>query len=222
MESQNGYPNGKPHSSPVQPVKRTLRVLDWKEVQVHTIMLLANEYGGEFTHFRRSTQLCRGADCPAALHNIGEPTWKGYTPILAKDYGVKRWIPFVLEMTENLERDMRYIFARGQLWEIWRDKDKGKTGQVCGKLIEDAGDVSRLPEPFDVIPVVRAMYHSSLITLKHKNPMPDRVIVEEIPFDEPSSPVRSDGPVVDSDRPSFVDDYKKIIAGRKSPSKGSR
>lgn len=214
---QNGHANGHYKQTTTPANKRVLKCLDIDLADVHTVMLLSDSYGGLFTHFKRSTQLCRGKDCPAHLHNYGEPTWKGYAPILAKDPAGKVWIPFVLELTENLERDMRGIFQRGQQWEIWRLKERKKTGPVQGKLLDEEIDPSLLPPPFDVLPVVRALYHASIIDLTHKNPLPARVVVEDVPFSAFLANHSGPLPQEPDDDPGQIDDYANIIKNRKRP-----
>lgn len=218
MSQLNGNYNGKGADAGKRRIVRALRVLSIGEGQDHIIMTLADRYGGLFTHFKRRSFLCRGPDCPATLHNSTDTCWKGYTPILAWDRGAKVWVPFVLEITEALELDFRDQFARGQIWEVWRDVRGKRASPVQGKLLPEARDPATIPEPFDITPVLQALYHCTAVALTHKNPLPSRVLVEDVIAEapeicaerKPATPVPGDF--------SFADEFRKRRdESRKSP-----
>ncbi len=140
------------------------------------VIPLTDSYGGLFTHYtKQGSALCTGNDCRHRLHGITR-TWKGYAPAILHISGTK-YMPVCLELTENLELDLRGVWARGQKWEIFRDHEgKGARSPVEGKLHDDQVVID-LPKPFDIIPCLRAIYHVDHIELNHANPMPPRVYV---------------------------------------------
>lgn len=139
------------------------------------VRLLADFYGGLFTHYYRGrSTVCQGKDCQSLVHKV-DRTWKGYCPAELYSESKKAWLPICLEITESLELDMRGIFARGQMWELWRElpPKKGAT-PVQGKL-HPPQEWRNLPRPFDIIPCLRALFHTDFIDLGTKSPIPARV-----------------------------------------------
>lgn len=136
---------------------------------------------GMMTHFRRHSIYCPGKDeCPTAIHRL-EPTWKGYVACLVKVGLGNTWRPCCLEVTESLEREMRHVLKRGQVWNVWQmpKRDKGKPAGVEGKLLETV-DASTLPQPFDIRPVLVNLYHVPDLKCDRKNPLPDLIYVEDV------------------------------------------
>jgi hypothetical protein len=170
--------------------------------------ILSPSYGGLFTHFKGRSKYCPGEDF-CLLHKM-DRIWKGYCAAewwLEKE---KVWRPCVLEITESLELDMRGKFGRGQVWEVYREQRTSKKApQVMGKLHETV-DVSRLRPPFDVVPVLRALYHSDVIDLSKKNPCAPRLLAEDVSDDPPailaSKPVQAMDPAEYEARRKQLDD----------------
>jgi hypothetical protein len=128
------------------------------------------------------------------------------------------WTPWVLEMTESLEVDLRSIVRRGQVWEIWRNPLGKKSTPVEAKLLEEDRDPKRIPPVFDIVPVLRGLYHLTQIDLTHKNPMPPRTLVADIAGDGPA--VLQVGPAEDTSRPdgfSYADEMKKRLKTKQTP-----
>jgi hypothetical protein len=154
-----------------------LRVFRLEAGKSEIVRMCANHYHGLFTHWGRvRSYLCTGDDCPLTLHKSPR-IWKGYTS--AEKYLQKeaKWLPICLEITENLELDFRGVFARGQVWELFRPNDVGrKKFPVEGKLLEER-DPNTFPSQLDLIPVLRHLYHADTIGLSLKNPMPARTFV---------------------------------------------
>lgn len=218
MESQNGHTNGKLQSPPPRAPMRALRVLSIAPATTYHVMFLADEYGGCFTHYKKKSHYCKGTDCPAWLHNCGDTTWKGYAPVVVWNSARNVWMPWVLEMTESLELDLRGILRRGQIWEIWRDPLGKKSTPVEGKLLEEDRDASRIPKAFDIVPVLRGLYHLTQIDLTSRNPMPPRTLVEDIPDDGPA--ILKAGPAKGVDLPddfSYTEELKKRVQAKKTP-----
>ena len=165
-------------SSPVNTV-HAIQVFRIDEGQTVHLRTLSDSYGGLFTHWYRGRSVyCPGVECASVVHKISR-IWKGYAAVEIYVEQRKKWMPWVLEISEHLELDLRNRFERGQVWEIFRDVPTNHKAQpVQGKLHEQR-DASTFPAAFDVRPVLMHLYHIPAVDLSHKNPMPPRVIVEE-------------------------------------------
>lgn len=189
------------------------------------IKTLTEDYRGVFTHYKRPESLvCTGDQCRHPLHGI-KRVWKGYVPVLINVPKTPRWVPFCFEITEHLELDLRGVWARGQTWEIYRDTDKkSKNGPIHGKLHLDEPPPN-LPAPFNIVPCLRAVYHTDVIDLCHKSPLPPRVYIEamEMPVPEATRPKKFD-PLPDDY--SFTEEFKarqqKAAQSRPAPSDRKR
>jgi hypothetical protein len=139
--------------------------------------MLSPKYGGLFTHYKGKSRYCPGEDL-CQLHRM-DRVWKGYC---AAEWWLRKeraWRPCVLEITESLELDMRDVFARGQVWEIWKEqKTTKKAPAVMGKM-QELCDVKRLRPDFDYRPVLKALYHVDVIDLTKRNPMAPRLLMED-------------------------------------------
>lgn len=223
MESQNGDTNGKHESQAPRAPMRALRVLSIAPATTYHIMFLADTYGGCFTHYKKKSHYCKGNDCPAWLHNCGDTTWKGYAPVVIWNAARNVWMPWVLEMTESLELDLREIVRRGQIWEIWRDPLGKKSTPVEGKLIEDDRDPKRVPPAFDIVPVLRGLYHLAQIDLTHKNPMPPRTLVSDIADDGPAIlTAKAPERFLPPDGFNYAEEAKKRVQAKKSPTEKTK
>lgn len=181
-EGTNGTPSNGAVRKPAPTVLEKYRIQPGENV---FCVPLADKIPGVFTHYVRGRSLfCAGKDCNPMFHKT-DKIWKGYLPVLIHITATKIWKPFCLEVTEHLELDMRHILRRGQTWEIFRLQiGDGKKPAVEGKLHDDPIK-ENLPKAFDVLPVVRNLYHLFDIELTQKNPLPDRVMVEEFEMDQP-------------------------------------
>lgn len=114
--------------------------------------------------------------CPPTFHRCG-PHWHGYLAVEIWCETAGPWWPWVLEVTEHLEQDMRGKVKRGQTWLIQRVlNDKGKYAEVAGVLTEECPPHA-VPMAFDMRPVLWSIYHRCDIELWCANPLPDRVYV---------------------------------------------
>jgi hypothetical protein len=171
----------RPHKP--RPESYPLRVFRVKEGCTWTVLCLSERIGGCFVHWLRGRSFyCDPRGCPPAKHN-SDRQWKGYAAAHLWDAPAALWLPIVLEVTESLELDLRGLYARGQLWEVSRPEqsDRRKT-PVAGRLI-GTRTPRETPAAFDVKDVLRHLYHTDVIDLTAKNPLPSRVIVE--PFKAP-------------------------------------
>lgn len=167
-----------PPSRDGRPPQYALHVFRLDFDQTVVVRLLEDHFRGCMTHWHRDRgHYCKGPDCPPQIHKLADQ-WKGYLAAEAYDQRSNLWYPIVLEATENLELDFRRRSKRGQVWKIWRDpKVKGKPAKLHGELLETL-DPKLMPACFDVLPVVRSMYHVYDLVLNVKNPLPDRTFVE--------------------------------------------
>jgi len=156
-------------------VLRVFRIEEGTTVHART---LSDGYKGVFTHYvKRRSVLCGGDDCDGPTHKTPK-IWKGYAAVELWNAATNHWNPFVLEITESLELDLRGKWRRGQVWEFYREMPtKKKSMPITGKLLEER-DPSSVPPEFDYRPVLLHLYHVHAIHLGVLNPMPPRVIVE--------------------------------------------
>lgn len=195
-------------------ILRVFRIEEGTTVHART---LSDGYLGLFTHYvKRRSVLCQGEDCEAAIHRAGK-IWKGYAAVELWNAPTNRWNPFVLEITESLELDLRGIWKRGQVWEFYRELPvKKKSMPISGKLLEER-DPTTVPPAFDFRPVLLHLYHVHQIHLGALNPMPPRVIVKASEGDGPAilSSERNGTPTVD---PEVERQFQEFLrTGKKTP-----
>jgi hypothetical protein len=111
------------------------------------------------------------------LHKVA-PQWKGYLSVETWHAAKRLWLPTVLEVTEHCELDLRDHYQRGQVWEVSRAKEVTKKKQPVRATLLEQCDEKTFPQPHDLLPVLRTIYHHLQISLEHENPMPGRVMVE--------------------------------------------
>lgn len=164
------------------------------------IRTLSDKIGGLFTHYYgKNSHVCRGRDCQPHVHKVKQ-TWKGY--IAAQEWlvGRKKWRPCVLEITEALELDMRFLYDRGQEWELSCPAVVDKRNPPVKGIMHKRDLAAGLPPAFDITPVLLNLYHVFAIDLSTPNPMPPRVFLAEIDGDEPEA----------LQQPAFVPDRRTI------------
>lgn len=160
-----------------------VRILEVAEGDSYIVRLLSDKYQGVMCHFfGGKVQYCRGdGDCIAAMHRTPR-SWKGYAAAQVFLAKVKpyRWRYCVLELTENAELDCRGVFARGQVWNIWRPPPiaKKKREPVQMKLLEEH-DPETFPAEFDIVPILKIRYHVENWRWFGPNPQPPRVYLDD-------------------------------------------
>jgi len=180
-------------------------------------VVFAGPIEGLITHFLKGQSYgCQGPSlCEPSVHRA-RPVWKGYAPArqLRPRQGV--WAPCVIEITECLEEQLRGRDLVGEEWELVRDPQRRRSGQVTGRL------VGRRPEkalwvPFDIRPPLYRMYHVTFLDLGTPNPMPSRLILPTVPLSEQDvSPATAATP----ERAATPEDLEKLkqlreqLAGR--------
>jgi hypothetical protein len=131
---------------------------------------------GYMTHWRHgATRVCVGVpDCEPALHRI-DPIWYGYLAVERWEEQLHLWLPCVLQVTESLELDFRGRLERGQHWTLAMSAVKKKGNPTRGQL-DGRCDGDELPHPFDILPVLRALFHCpQLQPPSLPNPAPGRI-----------------------------------------------
>jgi hypothetical protein len=164
-----------PHES--RPDAIRVEVTRIKSEMTLTVRTLSYALKGLFTHFKgQRSHYCAEGDCDRGLHAINRQ-WKGYVAAEIWFQSSARWVPTVLEVTEHCELDMRDLYARGQVWELSRAKESTKKKMpVIARLLEQREEKT-FPAPFDIMPVLRTLYHRLDIELSQENPMPGRVVL---------------------------------------------
>jgi hypothetical protein len=154
-----------------------LRVLRLDPGEKLTVVFRTARVTGLFTHFTKGRSrycdpACCAWGCPKA-----ERCWKGYDLVDAHDVRKNIWVPWVLEITEHLELDLRGLYSRGQVWELsCGEQSKEHRSPVTGKFLGVASaDQVGPPMPFES--TLRSLYHVERIALDERNPMPDRILV---------------------------------------------
>lgn len=144
--------------------------------------MLSPEIQGMMTHWIGSksagrSQHCQGdGNCPDAWHK-GDCIWKGYVASYVFDESKLMWFPFVLEITEHLELDLRGQYRRGQIWAIAKKPNgKKKVAALCGQLLETVDQV-KVPPTFDILAVLKWTYHVQNLCLGAVSRMPAKIIV---------------------------------------------
>lgn len=159
-----------------------LKILRFDDCDVKLVWMLSDSIGGIYTHWigsRRDgrSKYCRGdGECPSNWHKEIQ-IWKGYTSVLVYDQAKVLWFPYVLEVTENLELDLRDRYARGQIWQISKKPDgKKRVSSLSGTLTEEV-DEARTPPALDYIPVLKWVFQTTNINLGAVNRMPPKTMV---------------------------------------------
>lgn len=142
---------------------------------------LSETYSGMLTHYLDPSQYHDPDGKCQFCHTRSRIQWKGYFAAEVWDQSRQLWFPTVFELTESSELDVRGIFARAQVWEFTRlpDTKKGKRDKrypTIGSLQETL-DASKLAPSFDVLPVLRTIFHAPDLELGIENPTPERVFL---------------------------------------------
>ena len=183
---------------------KTLRVHSGDNIIVRTLSPL---YFGFLTHWcKKRSKLCFYKECPGEIHKC-DMAWKGYASVEQWFPGNAAWFPASLEITESLELDMRDLYARGQVWEIWKTlSDRGESEPVRGKMHESHPEET-LPAEYDVFPVIRALYHVVDLPPRVKSHVPQRILVAPSPGPKPEVLNKT---VAENSMHSFKDEFERL------------
>jgi hypothetical protein len=175
---------------------------------------LAGRIPGILTHFVKDrSQACPGEDrCIPSVHRSGT-FWKGYVAAQRYDAKLGLWFPVALEVTEAAELDMRDNYERGQVWHLSKLPDKKGVSQAVVARFVAVSLPMPLPEPYDIMPAIRTLYHVDVIRLCESNPLPGRVMVE---------PVAGPGPGAKQESPKATDQEVREVLNRLRNGPGRR
>jgi hypothetical protein len=139
------------------------------------------------THFYSGRSVpCQGQECLPAAHK-GRQVWKFYGPGEVWEPGPKLWRPWVLEITENLEEQLRGLQLRGQVWALERSGKTPKKSVVTGMYCETLDERS-VPRPFDVESVLMRFFRVATLNLGLPSPIPPRLLLSPREGKEPQLP----------------------------------
>jgi hypothetical protein len=138
------------------------------------ILSLSDHYQGLFTHWKDPHSVYCPDDGTCYWRKCQEEQiWKGYTPVLFWNTSTANWLPTVLEISEKLELDLRGKWKRGQEWVLTRAQELDrKKKPVRGRLAVVQRPSENLPEEFDILPVLSAVFRVAHVKLGKQNPLP--------------------------------------------------
>jgi hypothetical protein len=154
-----------------------LRVLRVEAAETLTVVFRTASVTGCFTHFVKGrSRYCDPDVCKWGCPRL-ERTWKGYDLVDCFEPRSSMWVPWVLEITEHLELDLRGRYARGHSWQLARAAEaKDHRSPVVGKFL-GVVPADRVQPTVNFDAVLRTLFHVERISLDVRNPMPDRILV---------------------------------------------
>jgi hypothetical protein len=164
----------------VRPEPQPLAVHRLKPGTKGVVWTLSKRIAGCQTHFvKGQSEYCQGAICRPDWHRI-PPIWKGFIAACVWTLPDGLWRPCVLEVTEALEKDMRGLYARGQVWELTvAHKTKRTNPPLRGRLVKQETDCP-VPEAFPILDVLRTLYRVEHIELNAVNTQTARQLMEPV------------------------------------------
>ena len=165
---------------PTDPRVTAYRLRIWRVASdtTCTVRTLSPAIQGLFAHWRNGRSFyCNPGGCPSDLHSKPQ-NWKGYIAAERWVEQLQLWFPVCLELTEHCELDMRGAYERGQVWELSREKESKTVKRPVVARLHEVCDERSFPIPFDILPVLRTLYHADHIALDVANPMPPRTLVQ--------------------------------------------
>lgn len=140
---------------------------------------------GCYTHWIDGrSRYCDPAGCRYKCRTE-ERYWKSYAAAGVFDPDRELYIPVVLEITERLELDLRGVAKRGQRWKLSRAPQDGPSEKPIRGVLDGERLPSETPMAFDVLPVVRRLYHVEALALTQACPLPSIIRVEAHQGDKP-------------------------------------
>lgn len=156
---------------------RPVEILRVKDDQSAVVRFLGG-YSGTLLHFLGNKYTpCRAPerDCPASIHTKTK-LWRGWAPAEVFDDVQQVWWPWVFEITECLEEQLRGRQLRGEVWGITRPKEKAKGNRVVGVFVERQPSEA-IRKPFDIMPVLLRAYHLDEMPMGKPNTIPPKLIL---------------------------------------------
>ena len=193
------------------------RVKSGSELYVRT---LSESYSGLMTHFLQLSQYHDPDEkCPWCSYRA-PLAWKGYFAAELWDVPRKLWVPTVFELTESSELDLRGVYARAQVWRFKRPPDS-KRGRALKRyptvgVLQENLDGSKLTPAFDVLPVLRTMYHCPTLHLGIENPTAERIFASPVEGAPPAAFARSsEAPAGNNES---IKDFARRLKDMRAPS----
>lgn len=195
-----------------------VEILSIKAYQ-NAVVRFLGDYRGTLIHWdgKRSHHCVGQPECPRSLHEK-RTLWKGYAPVELWDKAQELWLPFVLELTENLEEQLRGQPLRGQCYLLIRAEKKDKTGAVGAVYCQTFENV---PRAFPIEPVLLRCFRVETLCLDVPNTLPQRVSASPSTGDAPQLPKTfqaTEPPVNEKAAETFRQRLDKKF-GRKEPSR---
>jgi hypothetical protein len=208
-------------SSPHGEAPRALhpvRILNVSKALMVTVRFLG-VITGMLEHWPGRTSVpCRGVHlCDPATHRK-KTVWKGFCPVECWDVQQKCWIPFVLEVTENLEELLAGQTLRGMVWSLFVAQSGKKHPAIEGVPMEQAA-ATPLRNAFDVRPIVERIKHWPGIEWDVPNPVPRRVLLEAVYGDAPQELFQEKQ---EEPRKASADDFRRLREASKRLSSEQR
>lgn len=173
-------------------------------------MLFLAGYDGLDTHHTSKQPFpCEGIDRCSYCKRRQGIIWKGYAPVLAWDATKSLWHPFVLEITESLEEELRGRDLRGEVWHLFRE-GKGKNNDPLTGLFAERKTGRVVIEPFDIVPVLLRLYHVSSLRLGRPNTMPAKLVLPAIAGDAPALPPGASPATEAKPDPAKVQSFREL------------
>lgn len=188
------------------PSPQPLRVLRILAGESWTVRFLASKLRGMGTHWHRGLSVpCFKKECPSDVHKTPF-FWKGYAPVIVWQPKLGNWLPTVLEVTENLELDLREHDLFGQEWTLSRAEQVGKKRTpVVGELVQTLPREQLPKNVHKVEPCLQHLYHTIQLPPHVPNELPSRPVVEIIEGPPPMLPA------IDQERPLSGKEVRAVL-----------
>lgn len=162
---------------------RPVRVLSIDGTEPVVVRFLGG-YQGALLHWPgRRYYVCQGEkNCPLDMHKK-RTVWKGWAAAEQWEEASRMWWPACLEITENLEPELRGRQLRGEVWVLTKSQDKRDGSPVEGRLLETVSP-KKLRQAFDVKPILCRIYGVRDFPWGIANPVPPKLVLDGV-ADEP-------------------------------------
>jgi hypothetical protein len=165
------------------PLPTSVRIWAIDEKEEFYIRTLSPSCEGMFIHWLgKKPYPCLKEECPGERHKK-DRFWTGFVHVERWLDKEQVWFPCVMQVSPRLELDFRDVYQRGQVWQISRIRHNGKLRYpVVGVMLQKL-KAETLPQPLDILPILRTAYNCFRFVLGEKNPLPPRTLA--IPSNDP-------------------------------------
>jgi hypothetical protein len=151
----------------------------------HRVIFLG-PYSGQIEHWSSNrTFACPGGEVCRTSHAKYRVDWYAYAPVAYLDLRTNAYAPWVLQITSNLEFRLKGRELRGQVWDLARVPNRGKSAELLGELVEIKPQDSVPPE-FSIRPPLERLFGKGRLYLGSCNPTPPPLILEEFAVENPA------------------------------------